>query len=67
MEPKTIETAEIALIPPSGLVRRDLAEVQAQARERVRELIDQTTAANTKAAYASDWLYVFSGVQSKNG
>lgn len=55
MEPQITQTTEVALIPPSSIVCRDLAEVQAQARERVRELIDQTTAANTKAAYASDW------------
>jgi site-specific recombinase XerD len=44
-----------AAIPTAVPIQRDLAEVQRVARERVRELLDAATAANTKAAYESDW------------
>ena len=54
-------TSELAIFHQAPLpaapppVTRDLAEVQTQARERVRELLEATTAASTKKAYLSDW------------
>jgi len=54
------ETALIPLppmVPARGgmLPTRDLAAVRIQAGERVRELLEQATAENTKTAYAADW------------
>jgi integrase len=42
--------------PVSALIpTRDLAVVAAQARERIADFLDASTAENTKAAYESDW------------
>ena len=45
------------MVPARGgmLPTRDLAAVRIQAGERVRELLEQATAENTKTAYAADW------------